>query len=126
IHESLRPSILEFTSCEKVEVNGVRLLHPGMWTQVSLECRGVTLRRLYVNTGNVASNRDGMDICDCHNVLIEDCWIAAQDDAICFKSGSPFGCKDIVVRRCSVDKLGLSAGNCVKFGTTSYGSFINV
>jgi len=67
-----------------------------------------------------------MDICDCHQALIEDCDIKAQDDGICFKSGNAVGCEDLVVRRCRVDKLGVSAGNCVKFGTASRGSFRNV
>jgi hypothetical protein len=84
------------------------------------------LRKLKVDTGNLSSNRDGMDICDCHDVLIEDCEIKAQDDGICFKSGNGVGCKDIIVRNCSVDKLGLSAGNGIKFGTASHGSFVNV
>ncbi len=126
VHESLRPSLLELARCGNVDVNNLTMLRPGMWTQVYLECRGLILRNLKVDTGNLPSNRDGMDICDCHDVLIEDCQIKAQDDGICFKSGNAFGCKNIVVRRCSVDKLGLNAGNCVKFGTASRGTFMNV
>jgi polygalacturonase len=126
IPESLRPSLLGIARSENVAVSNLTILRPGMWTQVYLECRGLILRKLKVETGNLPSNRDGMDICDCHDVLIEDCDIKAQDDGICFKSGGAFGCKDIAVRHCSIDKLGLGAGNCVKFGTASYGSFINV
>ena len=126
VAEKLRPSILEIASSDGVEVSNLKLLHAGMWTQVYLECNDLILRGLIVDTGNLTSNRDGMDICDCHNVLIENCAVQSQDDGICFKSGSAVGCRNIVVRDCLVDKMGISAGNCVKFGTASEGSLANV
>jgi polygalacturonase len=122
----MRPSLIEIANSRVVEVSHLKLLSSGMWTQVYLECTGLVLRGLTVDTGNIPSNRDGTDICDCHDVLMEDCAIRSQDDGICFKSGSAVGCRDIVVRRCSVDKMGLSAGNCLKFGTVSCGAFANV
>jgi polygalacturonase len=97
-----------------------------MWTQVYLECTRVRLDHLTVDTGNVPGTRDGMDICDCQGVQIDSCRIRAQDDGICFKSGSSVGCRDIVVRNCAVDKLGNSAGNCIKFGTSSVGGLADV
>jgi polygalacturonase len=126
IPERLRPSVIEIANSRAVEVSHLKLLRSGMWTQVYLECNALVLRGLTVDTGDIPSNRDGMDICDCHDVLVEDCEIRSQDDGICFKSGSAVGCRDIVVRRCSVDKMGLSAGNCLKFGTISCGAFENV
>lgn len=126
VPERLRPSILEIACSQDVEVSHLTLRRPGMWTQVYLECAGLVLRGLSVDTGNLPSNRDGMDICDCHDVLVEDCALRSQDDGICFKSGSAYGCSNIVVRRCVVDKLGVSAGNCLKFGTASQGSLTQV
>jgi len=126
IPERMRPSLIEVANSRVVEVSHLKLLRSGMWTQVYLECTGLVLRGLTVDTGDIPSNRDGTDICDCHDVLVEDCAIRSQDDGICFKSGSAVGCRDIVVRHCSVDKMGLSAGNCLKFGTVSCGGFANV
>ena len=126
IPERMRPCLIEIANSHVVEVSHLKLLRSGMWTQVFLECTGLVLRGLTVDTGDIPSNRDGLDICDCHGVLVEDCAIRSQDDGICFKSGSAVGCRDIVVRRCSVDKMGLSAGNCLKFGTVSCGAFANV
>ena len=83
------------------------------------------LRNLKVRTGNLAPNRDGIDIVDCHNVLIEDCDIKSEDDGICFKSGSEYGCKNVVVRNCVVDKLNVNAGNGFKLGTDALGSFMD-
>lgn len=126
IVEKVRPSILEFSRSENIEVSHVALLRSAMWTQVYLECRGVVLRGLKVDTENISGTRDGMDICDCHDVMIEDCAIRSQDDGICFKGGNNTGSAHIVVRNCTIEKMNLSAGNGVKFGTASQGSFRDV
>jgi polygalacturonase len=78
-----------------------------------------------VKTDKLSPNRDGIDIVDCHHVVIEDCYIESQDDGICFKSGSEYGCKDVIVRRCTIDKLGVTAGNCFKLGTDGLGIYMD-
>jgi polygalacturonase len=123
--EKDRPSIFAFVGCRNVEVSNLSLQKPACWTQVYIESDSITLRGLTVNTGRLTPNRDGIDIVDCHNVLIEDCDIQAEDDGICFKSGSEYGCKDVTVRRCKIDKLNVQAGNCFKLGTDGLGSFVN-
>jgi polygalacturonase len=90
-----------------------------------IEFDNITIRGINVNTGNLTPNRDGIDIVDCHKVRIEDCQIQSEDDGICFKSGSEYGCKDVIVRRCLIDKLNVEAGNCFKLGTDAIGSFTN-
>jgi len=123
--EKDRPSIFAFVGCHNVEVSNLSLQKPACWTQVYIESDSVTIRGLKVNTGRLTPNRDGIDIVDCHKVLIEDCSIQSEDDGICFKSGSEYGCKDVVVRRCRIDKLNVPAGNCFKLGTDGLGSFVN-
>ncbi len=123
--EKDRPSILAFVASTNITVSGLKLIYPACWTQVYIECDGVTISGLNVDTGNLTPNRDGIDIVDCHNVLIENCHIRSEDDGICFKSGSEYGCKNIVVKNCFVDKLNVKAGNCFKLGTDGLGSFVN-
>lgn len=123
--EKDRPSILAFVGCTNIQVSGITLTHPACWTQVYIECDSVSIRNVKVNTGELTPNRDGVDIVDCHHVLIEGCDIKSEDDGICFKSGSEYGCKNIVVRNCTVDKLNVNAGNCFKLGTDGLGSFMN-
>lgn len=123
--EKDRPSILTFVSSKNITVSNIELIKPACWTQVYIESDDITIQKIKVNTGNLTPNRDGIDIVDCHKVLIEDCFIQSEDDGICFKSGSEYGCKDIVVRRCVLDKLNVNAGNCFKLGTDGLGSFIN-
>ncbi len=123
--EKDRPSILAFVGSENITVSDIAMVNPACWTQVYIESKNVTVRNITVHTGNLTPNRDGIDIVDCHNVLIEDCLIQSEDDGICFKSGSEFGVKDVVVRNCVIDKLNVPAGNCFKLGTDGLGSFMD-
>ncbi|ULC60271.1 glycosyl hydrolase family 28 protein [Flaviramulus sp. BrNp1-15] len=123
--EKDRPSILAFVGSKNITVSDITMVDPACWTQVYIESDSVTIRNIKVHTGNLTPNRDGIDIVDCHNVLIEDCDIKSEDDGICFKSGSEYGCKNVIVRNCIIDKLNVNAGNCFKFGTDGLGSFMN-
>ncbi|SOE23521.1 Glycosyl hydrolases family 28 [Spirosomataceae bacterium TFI 002] len=123
--EKDRPSILAFVGSKNISVSEITLVDPACWTQVYIESDSITIRNIKVHTGNLTPNRDGIDIVDCHNVWIENCDIKSEDDGICFKSGSEYGCKNIVVKNCEIDKLNVNAGNCFKLGTDGLGSFMN-
>ncbi len=123
--EKDRPSILAFVGSKNIVVSDITMIDPACWTQVYIESDSIVIRNIKVHTGNLTPNRDGIDIVDCHNVLIENCDIKSEDDGICFKSGSEYGCKNVIVRNCVLDKLNVNAGNCFKLGTDGLGSFIN-
>ena len=123
--EKDRPSILAFVDSRNITVSDITMIDPACWTQVYIESDSIIIRNIKVHTGNLTPNRDGIDIVDCHNVLIEECHIQSEDDGICFKSGSEYGCIDVVVRNCVIDKLNVYAGNCFKLGTDGLGSFMN-
>lgn len=123
--EKDRPSILAFVGCKNITVSDITLVDPACWTQVYIESDSITIRNINVHTGNLSPNRDGIDIVDCHHVWIEDCDIKSEDDGICFKSGSEYGCKEVKVSNCIIDKLNVNAGNCFKLGTDGLGSFMN-
>lgn len=123
--EKDRPSILAFVGAKNITVSDITMIDPACWTQVYIESDGVTVQNVTVNSGNLTPNRDGIDIVDCHNVLIENSTFQSEDDAICFKSGSEYGCENVVVRNCVLDKLNVKAGNCLKWGTDALGSFKN-
>jgi polygalacturonase len=123
--EKDRPSLLAFVSSNHISVSNIQLIKPACWTQVYIESDNITVKNIKVNTGKLTPNRDGIDIVDCHNVLIEDSNFETEDDGICFKSGSEYGCKDVIVRRCTIDKLNVNAGNCFKLGTDGLGSYMN-
>lgn len=109
-----------FHRCANVRVEGVTLKDPGSWTCYFKECDGVVARRVNI-FAHANFNNDGFDI-DAKNVLIEDCVVDSEDDAICPKSDNPnYIPENIEVRNCRL------ASNCnfIKFGTASCGGFRN-
>ena len=109
-----------FFRCRNVRVEGVRLVDPASWTCHFRECDDVVARNVTIH-GHANFNNDGFDI-DSKNVLIEDCVVDSDDDAICLKSDSPdFVCENVEVRNCRLS----SNCNFIKFGTASLGGFRN-
>ena len=103
-----------------MRVEGVTLTNPASWTCYFKECDGVLARKVTIFS-HANYNNDGFDI-DSKNVLIEDCTVDSDDDAICPKSDNPnFVPENIEVRNCRL------ASNCnfIKFGTSSRGGFRN-
>lgn len=117
--ESSRPSAILLVGCENPKIQNIAVKDAGMWTIPLVECDG-----LYMRDVNISSywfpNRDGIDLCDCHDALIENCYVTADDDAVCFKSGHDRGCDNILVRQMMIVSV---MANAVKFGTFSYGGF---
>lgn len=119
--ESQRVSLILLVGCPNTVLCDLYIKDAGMWTVPLVECDD-----LYIHDLNLYStwypNRDGIDICDCYNVLIENCNIQADDDAVCFKSGNECGCDNVLVRNtCIISTM----ANGIKFGTYSYGGFTN-
>ena len=112
---------LTFQDCGNVKVEGVTLLGGTTWTCFLRWCDGVTVRRIRLFAHANYCN-DGIDIAS-RNVLIEDCDVDAEDDAIVLKTLNPdFAVENVEVRNC---RLASNSSN-IKFGTESYGAFRNV
>ena len=96
-----RPCTILFINCKKIAVTNIHLTDPAYWLENYIDCDGLLLKGLTIyNHSN--SNVDGMDI-DSRNVTIEDCNIDSDDDAICFKSHSRNNiCENIIVRNCTI------------------------
>lgn len=116
-----RPRLIRFENCENLTFSGLTYKNPAFWGIHLIDCRNVHFTGVTVRMRNNHSNNDGLDIDGCENVLIENCDIVSGDDAICLKS-SLNPCRNVVVRDCIVS----SATAAVKFGSSSYGGFIDV
>ena len=116
-----RPRLLRFIDCRGVRVEGVTLLAPASWTCHFKRCDGVTVRGVKIEAHS-NYNSDGIDI-EAKNVLVEDCDIDAEDDAVCFKSDTA----DFTIENCEVRNCRLSSNsNFIKIGTASAGVFRNI
>jgi len=116
-----RPHLVNFFSCRNVRVEGVTLRCGGSWTLNPYCCDGVVIRGIRI-WSHVNHCNDGIDISS-KNVLIEDCEVDADDDALVFKTPKPgIEVENVIVRNCRLR----SSCNAIKFGTESHGLMRNV
>lgn len=117
--ESNRPEDIHFRECRNVTIQDVTLMNPACWTQQYELCDNLLIERVKVDA-KAYWNNDGLDIVDCTNVVVRDCFIDSTDDAYCFKSHHAGGLSEnILVENCT----GRSSANGIKFGTMTLGTF---
>jgi polygalacturonase len=120
--ESQRPLLIEFRQCRNVRVSGVTLRDSSCWVENYIECAGLVIENIRVNS-TAYWNNDGMDITDCANVRITGCDINSADDGICLKSYNRASrCENVEISGCRIR----SSASAFKFGTPSFGGFTNV
>lgn len=119
--EVMRPYVILITGCKNVNVSGVTMKNSAMWMQHYLACDFLRITGITVfNHAN--PNNDGLDIGDCHNVIVSDCIIDADDDALCFKSEGARGVRNVVVTNCILS----SHASAFKLGTGSVSGFQSI
>ena len=116
------PVMMRFTRCRNLKLEDFTYRRCGAWGCHLRNCDGVEIRRVTC-FNHVNNTNDGIDI-ESSNVLIEDCDIDADDDAIVFKTESDvdFAVTNVLVRNCRL----ASCCNALKFGTGSYCDFRDV
>jgi hypothetical protein len=120
--EFMRPQIIEMVSCKNVKVSGVTVKNSSCWVQTYDLCRNLLIDSIRVES-DAYWNNDGIDISDCKNVRVTNCFVNSADDGICLKSGDKEDWNDsIYIANCTVR----SSANAIKFGTGSTGGFKNV
>ncbi|MEO1257334.1 MAG: glycoside hydrolase family 28 protein [Bacteroidota bacterium] len=118
----LRPQNIEFVKCKNVSVTDVTIKNAACWVQTYDVCENVIIDNITVDS-DAYWNNDGIDIQDCKNVQVTNCFVNAADDGICIKSQYPeHDCDSIYIANCTVR----SSASAVKFGTVSHGGFKNV
>ena len=116
------PVMMRFIRCRNVRLEGFTYRNGGAWGCHLCNCDGVTVRKLTCFNHSNRTN-DGIDI-ESRNVLIEDCDIDADDDAIVLKTETDksFAVTNVLIRNCRL----ASSCNAYKFGTGSYCDFRDV
>ncbi|MFC7549150.1 glycoside hydrolase family 28 protein [Plantactinospora sp. GCM10030261] len=130
-HESTRPVGMWLARGSDVTIRNVHVTDAAMGAIVPNEIDGLVIADVDIDS-NIEAERDGIDVTDSDNVLIERVNAFTDDDAICFKShrtandpASPsLGVHGAVVRLSTVG--GSTRANGVKFGTASHGAFHDI
>ncbi len=124
--------------CRNVLIRDVTIFHGGHFAVLATGCDNMTIDNVMMDT-----NRDGLDIDCCRNVMVSNCRInSPNDDALCPKSsfalGRPVITENLVIVNCQVS--GFEEGTLldgrmlpskrkngrIKFGTEANGGFRNV
>ena len=116
------PVMIRLSRCRDVRLEDFTYRDCGAWGCHLRNCDGVVVRRVKC-VSHVNNTNDGIDI-ESSNVLIEDCDIDSDDDAIVFKTESDlsFQVTNVIVRNCRL----ASCCNALKFGTGSYCDFRDI
>jgi len=96
--EELRPRVLYVSNSKNVQISGIRLINSPYWTSHYYKCENVKLLDLYIYSPQhpvKAPSSDAIDLDVCQNVLVKNCYMSVNDDAIALKGGKgPFADKD--------------------------------
>lgn len=113
--------IISLTRCENLTVNGIRLRRGGHFAMLTNACNNITSDGLRIET---ADDRDGWNVINAKHVRIVNAKIAADDDALAFKSDWALG-KTYDNGDVRVSDSDLSAGCCnaLMFGSETCGDF---
>ena len=121
-NEGMRPQIIEMVKCNMVNITGVNIKNAACWVQTYDLCEKLVIDNIRVES-DAYWNNDGIDISDCRNVQITNCYVNSADDGICLKSHSANHWNDgILIANCTVR----SSASAIKFGTASTGGFKNI
>jgi len=120
--ETNRPMNIYFRNCQDIVIRGITLRNSASWNQTYDQCKNLTVDSVTVDN-TTYWNEDGVDIVDCENVAVTNCYIDAADDGVCLKSQDATKiCKNVLIQN---NKIRTSA-NGIKFGTASLGGFEDV
>ena len=110
------PVLMRFTRCRDLRLRDFTYRRGAAWGCHLRNCDGVAMKGVKC-FNHVNKTNDGIDI-ESANVVIEDCDIDSDDDAIAFKTESDrdFAVTNVVIRNCRI----ASCCSAVKFGTGSY------
>ncbi|MBP2832874.1 hypothetical protein J8281_11825 [Aquimarina sp. U1-2] len=113
-----RPYGIYFRNSKNIVIKDLHLRNSAFWMLRFYLCTDIRVQGVDLyNHAN--TNNDGIDIVDCHRVVVSDCVIDSSDDALCFKTEAPFGTEDVVVTNCILS----STASALKLGTGSFGTF---
>ena len=88
--EELRPRLVYIADSRDVQLSGVRLENSPFWTTHLYRCENVKLLNLSIFAPYEpvkAPSSDAIDIDVCTNVLVKNCYMSVNDDAIALKGG---------------------------------------
>jgi polygalacturonase len=96
--DEMRPRLVYISNSKDVQLSGVSLINSPFWTTHLYRCENVKLLNLHIYSPSQpvkAPSTDAVDIDASSNVLIKNCYMSVNDDAVALKGGKgPYADKD--------------------------------
>ena len=96
--DELRPRLIYISNSNDVQLSGVHFINSPFWTTHIYRCNNVKLLGLHIFAPSApvkAPSSDAVDLDVCKNVLIKNCYMSVNDDAVALKGGKgPWADKD--------------------------------
>jgi polygalacturonase len=116
-----RPFGIRMIQCSQVVLQNIYLHNAAAWMQSYLYCNDLIFDSIkVVNQANY--NNDGLDIDGCTNVIVRNCFINSEDDAMCMKGCSGMPTQNILIENSTF----ITTCNALKIGTDTQGPFRNI
>ncbi len=84
VPNALRDSTIQMEYCENITVEGIIIRDALFLTLRPIACKNVTIDNVKI-IGNWRYNSDGIDIVNCVDVSVKNCFVRSYDDSICLK-----------------------------------------
>jgi hypothetical protein len=122
-------NLIRFIKCKNVRVEGTGSLERKLlitnaahWALQPIGVDGLTVKNVHIHNYG-GETPDGLAICDSRNVLVEDCRVESDDDAMTLKSGTP----EILIDNVTVRHSTFISRVCgFKIGPQTFGGFKNI
>lgn len=125
--DALQPSFIQFTNCDKILIEGIKITESPGWTIHPIYSSNMIIRNIRIETEG--RNTDGVAIDSSKNILVRNSKIRAGDDAIVIKSGKDKDgwrvgkpSENIVIRDIQVEK----SHSAIAIGSEMSGGIRNV
>src|SRR5690606_12227790 len=88
--DEMRPRVLYVSNSRDVQIEGIKLMNSPFWTSHFYKCENLKLLNLHIFAPEKpvkAPSSDAVDLDACRNVLIKNCYMSVNDDAVALKGG---------------------------------------
>lgn len=113
-----RPFGIRILDSRQILVEDITLKDSPCWMQDYLNCEDLIFQRMKVSN-HANHNNDGIDIDGCRRVIVRNCEINAEDDAMCIKGASLKPTEDVLIENSTF----VTTCNALKIGTDTQGDF---
>ncbi len=88
--EVSRPRLLFIWGCDHLKIQNIKLHNSGFWTTHLYQCTDVLIESCDIRSPHApikAPSTDAIDIDFCRDVIVRDCYMSVNNDAVCIKGG---------------------------------------